>query len=99
VPEYDEFDDTQPEAVAIDERVMLMQKISDMEQAHANLQREGEKIAKKAAELGSLINEARNDLAARMGWDHGNKRVRAMASEEAARATADSLQAFYGGSR
>lgn len=87
------------EAVSIDPRVTLMQQIADMEQVRNNLEQDGEKIAKKSAELSARINQARNELAQRMGWDSGNEPVAAMSGEEAKKLARERLEDYYGGSR
>ena len=86
----EQYEDQQ-QGARVDERVTLMQKISDMEHAHANVQREAEKLSEKGAKLAALINEARSELASRMGWDN-SRPVRAMTREEAAKAMADDIE-------
>lgn len=66
------YEDQQPEAVAVDDRMKLMEQIVDMERVQANLRHEGDVIAEKVAVLGKKLQGARRELAQRMGWGDGD---------------------------
>lgn len=81
--------DSSTEAIEVDDRVVLMQKISDMEQVQSRLLQDRDNLDKKAAGLSAQIKQARNELAKRMGWESNNKPAAAAAN----------LSEFYGDAR